>query len=90
MNLKKNTHTQKSKIHCLKNWYFPSLMHFRKRNGVPLVIDDHRMDGGNVNSIGLKIQQVLRSDLGNYTCELHNEYGVGVSDNAISLDVHCK
>lgn len=48
------------------------------------------MDGGNVNSIGLKIQQVLRTDLGNYTCELQNEYGVGASDNAINLDVHCK
>lgn len=39
-------------------------MHCRKRNGVPLVIDEHRMDGGNVNSIGLKIQQILRTDLG--------------------------
>lgn len=48
------------------------------------------MDGGNVNSIGLKIQQVLRSDMGNYTCELQNEYGVGESQNSISLDVHCK
>lgn len=48
------------------------------------------MDGGNVNSIGLKIQQVMRSDLGNYTCELQNEYGVGVSNNSISLNVHCK
>lgn len=65
-------------------------MHFRKRNGVALVVDEHRMDGGNVNSIGLKIQQVLRTDLGNYTCELQNEYGVGVSDNVINLDVHCK
>lgn len=84
-------------------------MHCRKRNGVPLVMDEHRMDGGNVNSIGLKIQQVLRADLGknlsdiskiiliilifdlgNYTCELQNEYGVGASENAINLDVHCK
>ncbi|XP_031616824.1 hemicentin-1 isoform X2 [Contarinia nasturtii] len=59
-----------------------------KRNGVPLVVDGHRMGGGNVESIGLKIQQVLRTDLGNYTCELQNEYGIGVSDNSISLDVH--
>lgn len=62
----------------------------RKKNGQPIVIEDDRMDGGNVNSIGLKIQQVLRSDMGNYTCELQNEYGVGASENAISLDVHCK
>lgn len=62
----------------------------RKKDGQPIVIEDDRMDGGNVNSIGLKIHQVLRSDMGNYTCELQNEYGIGVSDNAISLDVHCK
>lgn len=65
-------------------------MHSRKRNGVPIIVDKHRMVGANVNSIGLKIQHVLRTDSGNYTCELQNEYGVGVSENAISLDVHCK
>lgn len=48
------------------------------------------MEGGNVNSIALKIQHVLRSDLGNYTCELQNDYGIGASENSISLDVHCK
>lgn len=48
------------------------------------------MDGGSVDSIGLKIQQVLRSDMGNYTCELQNEFGTGVSQDAIALDVHCK
>lgn len=48
------------------------------------------MEGGDVDSIGLKIKKVLRSDLGNYTCELQNDYGIGASDNSISLDVHCK
>lgn len=65
-------------------------MHFRKRNGEPIVIDELRMNGGNVNGVGLKIEPVLRTDRGNYTCELQNEYGVGISDHAISLDVHCK
>lgn len=46
-------------------------MHCRKRNGVPLVIDEHRMDGGNVNSIGLKIQQILRTDLGKNLSNIH-------------------
>lgn len=62
----------------------------RRKDGEPIVIDKDRMDGGSVHSIGLKIQQVLRSDMGNYTCELQNEYGTGVSQDAISLDVHCK
>lgn len=48
------------------------------------------MEGGDVDSIGLKIKKVLRTDLGNYTCELQNDFGVGTSDNSISLDVHCK
>lgn len=62
----------------------------RKKDGQPVVIERDRMDGGSVDSIGLKIQQVLRSDMGNYTCELQNEYGTGVSEDAITLDVHCK
>lgn len=66
------------------------LQFLRKRDGQPVVIEKDRMDGGNVDSIGLKIQQVLRSDMGNYTCELQNEYGTGVSQDAIVLDVHCK
>lgn len=48
------------------------------------------MDGGEENSIGLRIEHVLRSDMGNYTLELKNEVGAAESPNAISLDVHCK
>lgn len=48
------------------------------------------MDGSIPHSIGLYIERVLRSDMGNYTLELENDFGVGVSQNAISLDVHCK
>lgn len=65
-------------------------MHFRKKNGVPIVIDEQRMKGGNVDGVGLKIKPVLRNDLGNYTCELQNQYGIGISEDAISVDVHCK
>lgn len=53
-------------------------------------INRNRMEGGNIDSIGLKIQKVSRTDLGNYTCELQNDYGVGISENAIILDVHCE
>lgn len=62
----------------------------RKKNGEVVNVNNNRMEGGNVNSIALKIQHVLRSDLGNYTCELQNDYGIGTSENSISLDVHCK
>lgn len=53
-------------------------------------INRNRMEGGNIDSIGLKIQKVLRTDLGNYSCELQNDYGIGSSENAITLDIHCK
>lgn len=53
-------------------------------------INRNRMEGGNIDSIGLKIQKVLRTDLGNYSCELQNDYGIGSSENAITLDVQCK
>lgn len=55
-----------------------------------VVIDPKRMEGGNVDSIALKIRDVTRYDLGNYTCELENEFGQGVSANGITVDVHCK
>lgn len=62
----------------------------RKRDGEVVVIDSKRMEGGDIDSIALKIRDVTRYDLGNYTCELENEFGQGVSSNGISVDVHCK
>lgn len=62
----------------------------RKRDDQIVVIDEKRMEGGNVESTALKINEVSREDLGNYTCELQNEFGAGVSFNSIYLDVHCK
>lgn len=62
----------------------------RKKNGEIVDVNNPRVEGGHVDSIGLKMRQVLRHDLGNYTCELQNDYGIGSSENAISLDVHCK
>lgn len=65
-------------------------MQCRKKDGEVVNINRNRMEGGNIDSIGLKIQKVLRTDIGNYTCELQNDYGIGVSENAIALDVHCE
>lgn len=55
-----------------------------------VVIDPKRMEGGDVDGIALKIRDVTRYDTGNYTCELENEFGQGVSSNGITVDVHCK
>lgn len=63
---------------------------YRKRDDQIVVIDEKRMEGGDVDSIALKIQDVTRDDLGNYTCELQNDYGIGISANSVSVDVHCK
>lgn len=62
----------------------------RKRDGELVKINPERMEGGDVDSIALKIRDVTRSDLGNYTCELQNDFGIGVSSNIISVNVHCK
>lgn len=63
---------------------------YRKKDGEMVNINRNRMEGSNIDSIGLKIQKVLRTDMGNYSCELQNDYGVGISENAIVLDVHCE
>lgn len=54
-----------------------------------VVIDPKRMEGGDIDGIALKIRDVTRYDTGNYTCELENEFGQGVSSNGITVDVHC-
>lgn len=70
--------------------FFAMFAIFRKKNGQEVPIDKLRMDGSEDGSVGLRIEKVLRYDGGNYTLELQNSVGVGVSQNSISLDVHCK
>lgn len=66
----------------------------RKRNGQ--IVDSKRdakrdrMEGGDPENIALIIRDVTRHDMGNYTCELENEYGTGISEDAIIVNVHCK
>lgn len=53
-------------------------------------VSQERFEGGDVGSIGLKIRDVTRDDLGNYTCELQNDYGIGISNNSGTVDVYCE
>lgn len=67
---------------------------FRKRNGH--IVDSkrdgrhNRMEGGDPENIALIIRDMTRHDMGNYTCELENEYGMGVSEDSIIVNVYCK
>lgn len=53
-------------------------------------IDYNRMSGGETEINLLTIRNVSRNDAGNYRCELENEYGVGISDDGIEVEVYCK
>lgn len=48
------------------------------------------MDGGDPENIALIIKDVTRHDMGNYTCELENDYGPGASEDSIIVNIHCK
>lgn len=48
------------------------------------------MSGGETEIISLAIKNVSRTDLGSYRCELENEYGIGISEREIAVDVLCK
>lgn len=50
----------------------------------------HRYEGGNPENVALAIKETENGDSGNYTCELENTIGKGVSETEIELDVLCK
>uniref|UniRef100_T1GWL1 Ig-like domain-containing protein n=1 Tax=Megaselia scalaris TaxID=36166 RepID=T1GWL1_MEGSC len=47
----------------------------------------HRYEGGNPENVALAIKETENGDSGNYTCELENTIGKGVSETEIELDV---
>lgn len=53
-------------------------------------VNQGRIEGGNTEQTALLVREASRDDIGSYTCELKNDYGIGVSDNYIAVDVHCK
>ncbi|KAM7357581.1 neuromusculin isoform 3-T4 [Cochliomyia hominivorax] len=58
------------------------------RNGeVVNVNDTERYEGGNSENVALVIRSTEKQDIGNYTCQLSNSIGKGVSEQQIDLDV---
>lgn len=63
----------------------------RYRNGdVVNVNDTERYHGGNSENVALLIGSTNKEDIGNYTCQLSNDVGKGISEQQIDLDVQCK
>ncbi|TDG39892.1 hypothetical protein AWZ03_013686, partial [Drosophila navojoa] len=61
------------------------------RNGdIVNVNDTDRYQGGNSENVALVIRSTDKEDIGNYTCQLSNSIGKGVSEQQIDLDVQCK
>ncbi|ALC44604.1 nrm [Drosophila busckii] len=61
------------------------------RNGdIVNVNDTQRYQGGNSENVALVIQSTDKEDIGNYSCQLANAIGKGVSEQQIDLDVQYK
>lgn len=54
------------------------------------VNDTERYEGGNSENVALVIRSTDKQDIGNYTCQLANNIGKGISEQQIDLDVQCK
>lgn len=54
------------------------------------VNDTDRYQGGNSENVALVIRSTDKEDTGNYSCQLSNVIGKGVSEQQIDLDVQCK
>jgi hypothetical protein len=60
------------------------------RNGEPLNLNQSRYDGGTPDQTTLLVKSAIRLDSGEYTCELSNIIGTGMSENSVSVDIQCK
>ncbi|CAD7006345.1 unnamed protein product [Ceratitis capitata] len=60
----------------------------RYRNGDLVNVNDtERYEGGNSENVALVIRATDKEDVGNYTCQLSNVIGKGISEQQIDLDV---
>ncbi|XP_069968265.1 uncharacterized protein [Bactrocera oleae] len=58
------------------------------RNGDLVNVNDtERYEGGNSENVALVIRSTDKEDVGNYTCQLSNVIGKGISEQQIDLDV---
>ncbi|XP_054086401.1 uncharacterized protein LOC105214792 isoform X2 [Zeugodacus cucurbitae] len=58
------------------------------RNGDLVNVNDtERYEGGNSENVALVIRSTDKEDVGNYTCQLSNAIGKGISEQQIDLDV---
>lgn len=64
---------------------------FRYRNDDLINVNetDH-YQGGNSENVALVIKSTEKDDIGNYSCQLSNTIGKGISEEKINLDVQCK
>ncbi|KAJ6649403.1 Hemicentin-1 [Pseudolycoriella hygida] len=58
------------------------------RDGEQVDVSQGRIEGGNTEQTAMLVKEASRDDIGSYTCELKNEYGTGISENDIDVDVH--
>lgn len=68
----------------------PLLLSSRLRDSIPVDVNQGRIEGGNTEQTALLVKEASRDDIGSYTCELRNDYGIGVSENDVDVDVYCK
>ncbi|XP_067643047.1 hemicentin-1 isoform X4 [Eurosta solidaginis] len=58
------------------------------RNGDLVNVNDtERYEGGNSENVALVLRSTDKEDVGNYTCQLSNAIGKGISEQQIDLDV---
>jgi hypothetical protein len=60
------------------------------QDGRPLNVNQSRYDGGNPEQTALLVKNATRLDSGEYTCELTNTIGTGMSENGVSVNIQCK
>lgn len=60
------------------------------QNNSVLNLSQSRFDGGNPEQTALLVKNATRDDIGAYSCELTNQVGTGMSENAVFVDVQCE
>lgn len=62
----------------------------RAKDGKNLTLYAPKFEGGTVDQLDLRINDISREDHGNYTCICKNSVGSEESTNRVFLNVQCK